>query len=157
VTAPQIAAALLDWSAYTRVLLATSRPDEGRRLNSEQLEAFEEAVRADRLHVCTPFRLEARYSAQTAEDFAELSEELDGFRQTDADADTWLLAERAQRELAADPTVSHRVKLADLLVAAVASQHRLGVLHYDADYDLISRHTTLDFESVWIAPAGSID
>jgi predicted nucleic acid-binding protein len=154
---PPIGAALLDWSAYTRVLLATSHPEGGRRLNAVQLNAFEEAVRVDRLHVCVPFRLEARYSARTTEDFLGLSEDLDGFRQATADAETWLLAERAQRDLAEDSAVSHRVKLADLLIAAIASQHDLGVLHYDADYDLISRHTTLDFESIWIAPAGSID
>jgi predicted nucleic acid-binding protein len=150
-------AALLDWSAYTRVLLAASHPEGGRRLSPAQMEEFEEAVLADRLYVCAPFRLEARYSARTVEDFLALSEDLDGFHQAVADAETWLLAMRAQRDLAEDPAVSHRVKLADLLVAAVASQYRAGVLHYDADYDLISRHTTLDFESVWIAPAGSID
>jgi predicted nucleic acid-binding protein len=149
--------ALLDWSAYTRVLLATSRLEGGKRLNPSQMKAFEKAVLADRLHVCTPFRLEARFSARTAKDFAVLSEDLDGFRQAPADADTWLFAERAQRDLAEDPAVNHRVKLADLLVAAIASQHRLGVLHYDADYDLISRHSELDFESVWIAPRGSVD
>jgi hypothetical protein len=157
VTLPPIEAALLDWSAYTRVLLATSHPEGGRRLSPDQLEAFEEAVLADHLHVCTPFRLEARYSARTAKDFLAFSEDLDGFRQAAADAETWLLAERAQRDLAEDSAVSHRVKLADLLVAAVAAQHRIGVLHYDADYDLIAHHTKLDFESVWIAPAGSID
>jgi predicted nucleic acid-binding protein len=114
-------------------------------------------VLADRLHVCTPFRLEARFSARSAEDFAALSEGLDGFPQAAGDAETWLLAERAQRDLAEGSGVSHRVKLADLLVAATASQHRLGILHYDADYDLIANHTELDFESVWIAPAGSVD
>jgi predicted nucleic acid-binding protein len=121
------------------------------------MKAFEEAALADCLHVCTPFRLEARFSARTADDFVSLSEDLDGFRQALADAETWLLAERAQSELAENPAVSHRVKLADLLVAAIASQHRLGVLHYDADYDLIADHSELDFESVWIAPRGSID
>ena len=148
---------LLDWSAYTRVLLATSRPGGGIRLNPSQVKAFEEAVLADRFYVCTPFRLEARFSARTAGDFASLSEDLDGFRQANADAETWLLAERAQRDLAEDPTVSHRVKLADLLVAAIASQRQLGVLHYDADYDLIAAHSKLEFESAWIAPRGSID
>lgn len=156
-TVPPIGAALLDWSAYARVLLATSHPAGGRRLASVQLRAFEEAVRGDRLYVCTPFRLEARYSARAAEDFLALSEDLDGFHRADADAETWLLAERAQRELAENSAVSHTVKLADLLVAAIASQHGLGILHYDADYDLLSHHTRLDFESIWIAPAGSVD
>jgi len=32
----------------------------------------------------------------------------------------------------------------------------LGVLHYDHDYDLISERTDLSYESVWVAPRGSI-
>jgi predicted nucleic acid-binding protein len=71
-------------------------------------------VLSDRLHVCAPFRLEARYSARTTEDFLALSEDLEGFHRADADSETWLLTERAQRDLAKDPAVSHRVKLADL-------------------------------------------
>ena len=148
---------LLDWSAYARVVLACTRSDAGRRLNPDAIERFDEAVREDRLHVSPPFRLEARYSARTATDFAALSSHLDDFRQAGGDAETWLLAERAQHELADDPSVSHRVRLPDLLLAAIASRHSLGVLHYDGDYDLIAAHTALDFESVWIAPAGSVD
>lgn len=69
---------LLDWSAYARVLLAQAKPDEGRRLSSDQLELFDEAVALDQLHVCTPFRLEARYSARCSSEFAALSAELAG-------------------------------------------------------------------------------
>ncbi len=46
---------------------------------------------------------------------------------------------------------------ADFLTAAIVAQHELGVLHYDSDYDLIADHTSLEFESVWIAPPGSAD
>jgi hypothetical protein len=31
-----------------------------------------------------------------------------------------------------------------------------GVLHYDRDYDLIAEHTSLSFESVCLAPAGTL-
>jgi hypothetical protein len=43
-----------------------------------------------------------------------------------------------------------------IVIAACA--HRTGyvVLHYDRDYDLIAAHTTLEFESDWVAPAGSL-
>jgi predicted nucleic acid-binding protein len=85
------------------------------------------------------------------------SEELDGFAQAMGDANTWRLTERSQRELAEDPAVSHRIGLPDLLLASIASQHGLGVLHYDGDYDLLAEHTSLEFESVWIAPPGSVD
>ncbi len=156
-TAPRLPAALLDWSAYARVLLAHTQPSTGRRLSPDAIERFEEALQDDRLRVCPPFRLEALYSARTAADFAALSEELDGLCQAAGDAETWQLAERAQRELADDKSVSHRVAPADLLTAAIASQHDLGVLHYDSDYDLIADHTSLDFASVWITPPGSTD
>lgn len=149
--------ALLDLSAYIRVTLAHMRPDRGRRLSREALVAFEEATRLDRLHASPPFRIEALYAAQTAAEFAAMSDELDGFAQANGDSETWLLAERTQRELAANPAVSHRLPLPDLLLASIASQHGLGVLHYDSDYDLLADHTSLEFESVWIAPAGSVD
>lgn len=86
-----------------------------------------------------------------------MSARLDNFATAEGDANTWLLAERSQRELARDPAVSHRIGMPDLLLASIASQHGLGVLHYDGDYDLLAEHTSLEFESVWIAPAGSVD
>jgi hypothetical protein len=42
-------------------------------------------------------------------------------------------------------------------VAAIAAVHGLGVLHYDADFDRIAEHSSLAFESVWIATAGALD
>ncbi len=155
--APDFVPALLDWSAYVRVVVAQTRPDRGRRLSRETLLAFQNAVRDNRLHASLPFRIEALHSARTGIDFVAFSEELDGFAQAGGDATTWLIAERTQRELAESRTVSHRIPLPDLLVASIASQHRLGVLHYDGDYDLLAEHTNLEFESVWIAPAGSVD
>jgi hypothetical protein len=46
------------------------------------------------------------------------------------------------------------VRSRDLLVAAAAQDAGLGVLHYDAGFDVLA--TVLDFESRWIAPAGSL-
>jgi hypothetical protein len=62
----------------------------------------------------------------------------------------------AQAELASAPGISHRVKPIDLLLAATADEHRLGVLHYDHDYDVIASHCGLTTRSVWIAPRGSM-
>jgi hypothetical protein len=50
----------------------------------------------------------------------------------------------------------HRRPPVDFLIAALADQHGLGVLHYDRDYDLIAAHGGLRFESRWIAPPGSL-
>jgi predicted nucleic acid-binding protein len=140
---------LLDNSAWARVGLG--------RLRGADSDRFEQAVRADELVVCAPFALEALYSARSAGDFRRLSAELAGFRQASADHRTWGIAATAQSALAADPAVSHRVKPIDLLLAAVADQRALGVLHYDHDYDTIAAHTPLTFRSVWIAPRGSLE
>lgn len=45
---------------------------------------------------------------------------------------------------------------ADLLIAAVADAHGLGVLHYDHDFDVIAARTSLDFRSEWLVAPGSL-
>ncbi len=138
-------------------MLGHARPDSGRRLDRQALLELDDAIRTGQLHATPPFRIETLYTAQTTSEFAAMEARLDSFAQADADANTWLIAERTQRELAEDPAVSHRISMPDLLLASIASQNELGVLHYDADYDLLAEHTSLEFESVWIAPPGSID
>jgi predicted nucleic acid-binding protein len=148
---------LVDWSAYARVILAHRRSGSGRRLSGQTLAAFDAAIRDDCIHASPPFRFEALYSAPDAAEFAALANYLDDLRQANGNLDTWRLVERIQRELAENPATSHRISLPDLLLASIASQHRLGVLHYDSDYDLLATHTSLEFESVWIASHGSVD
>lgn len=46
--------------------------------------------------------------------------------------------------------------LVDVLIAAIAHVHRVGVLHYDRDFDLIRARTSLRFQSVWLARAGTL-
>lgn len=46
----------------------------------------------------------------------------------------------------------HRLPPVDLLVAALAERHDLGVLHYD----LIAEKTDLRFDSVWLAARGTL-
>jgi predicted nucleic acid-binding protein len=55
------------------------------------------------------------------------------------------LAERSQRGR----------KIPDLLVAAAAEELSISVLHYDADFNLISEVTGQP--SQWVVPAGTID
>jgi predicted nucleic acid-binding protein len=45
----------------------------------------------------------------------------------------------------------------DIVIAACAHRTGYAVLHSDHDYDRIAAHTTLEFESDWVAPAGSLD
>jgi predicted nucleic acid-binding protein len=139
---------LLDNSAWARVGLS--------RLPAADRDRFEHGVRADELVVCPPFALEALYSARGPQDYRQLAAELSGFREVPANQRTWQIAAEAQAALAADVAVSHRVKPIDLLLAAVADQHALGILHYDHDYDTIDDHTPLTFRSIWVAPRGSL-
>src|SRR6266487_954369 len=136
-------AVALDFSAFARVMLAHARPDSGRRLDQRTLAEFDDELRANRLHATPPFRIETLYSTRAIAEFESMSARLDNFATAEGDANTWLIAERSQRELAEDPAVSHRIGLAGLLLASIASQHGLGVLHYDGDYDLLAEHTSL--------------
>ena len=42
----------------------------------------------------------------------------------------------------------------DLLIAAIAERHRLVVLHYDKDFDLIAKVSGQTVE--WVVPAGTV-
>lgn len=140
---------LLDNSVWARAL-------DG-RLKGRPREIFEQALATGELWSCPPTLLEMRYSARDGEDFATLAKQLSALPHASLDADSAAGALTAQAELAAAPGISHRVKPVDLLIAASASAHNVGVLHYDHDYDTIARHTSLSFASVWVAPRGSMD
>lgn len=139
---------LFDHSAWARLL-------DG-RLTGSSRKTFERALIAGELWTCPPTLLEMRYSARDSQDFALLTEELDALPHAPLNAEAAAAAVAAQAELAAVAGISHRVKPVDLLIAAVAATHDLGVLHYDHDYDTIEQHTSLSFSSVWAAPRGSI-
>ncbi len=61
---------------------------------------------------------------------------------------------QAQRELAA--VGHHRLPPADVTIAACAHEAGAGVLHYDRDYDILAKHTSLEFKSEWVAPPGTL-
>lgn len=72
----------------------------------------------------------------------------------EADVEVELSAQRAQRDLA--QAGYHRLSPVDLIVVACAAQAQGGVFHYDRDYDLILEHTSLHFESIWLAEPGTL-
>jgi predicted nucleic acid-binding protein len=140
---------LLDNSAWARAL-------DGRIAGAIR-DRFERALAAGELWTCPPGYMEMRFSARDEVAFAGVTGELDALPDAPLTAEDARAAVRAQAELAAAPGVSHRVKPVDLLIAAVAAREGLGVLHYDRDYDMIAEHTSLRFQSIWVAPRGSID
>ncbi len=68
------------------------------------------------------------------------------------DAEIEAGALEAQRELA--QVGHHRLPPADVIIASCAHAAGMGVLHYDGDYDVLAKHTSLHFRSEWLAEPG---
>ncbi|HWY18223.1 MAG TPA: PIN domain-containing protein [Solirubrobacteraceae bacterium] len=141
---------------------------KGRKLvvdNSAFQRGGNEIVRADWLRALEEGHLyrspilefEVLYSARNAREHAELREELEALRPLELSEAVVGAALEAQAKLARHAAGFHRLPHQDYLVAAIAAAHELGVLHYDADFDRIAEHSSLAFESVWIASAGTLD
>jgi len=139
---------LLDNSVWARSL-------DG-RLTGAPRKTFEKAIADGELWTCPPTLLEMRYSARDGQDFGLIAEELDALPHAPLSHEAGAAAITAQAQLATVAGISHRIKPVDLLIAAIAAEQGLGVLHYDHDYDTIAQHTALSFDSVWVAPRGSI-
>lgn len=137
---------LLDNSAWVRLGDASLPPHRS--------DEIARALEARRIAVCLPFLLEAGYSARDARAHGALIEELLALPLIQIDEDTERQAINAQRQLAR--AGHHRLPPVDLILAAIADRHAIGVLHYDADYDILTSKTDLRFESVWLAPRGTL-
>lgn len=112
------------------------------------------AIESGQLIACLPFILEAGYSARDAKDHRDLIAELLALPWVAIDDTVERRAVDAQRQLARSG--HHRMPPVDILVAALADRHEVGILHYDRDYDLIAARTDLRFASEWLAKAGSL-
>lgn len=137
---------LLDNSAWARL----SHPS----LPTWRAHEIADALEQSRLAVCLPLLLEAGYSARNARDHGELIEGLLTLPLIHIDGEVEKRAIDAQRQLAR--AGHHRLPPVDLILAAAADRHEVGVLHYDADYDILDAKTDLRFESVWLAPRGTL-
>ncbi len=137
---------LLDNSAWARLGEAS--------LPQQRADEIADALQARRIATCLPFLLEAGYSASSADVHDELIDELLALPQLHIDEDVERRAIVAQRQLAR--VGHHRLPPVDLIVAALADRHALGVLHYDSDYDILNTKTDLRFDSVWLVPRGTI-
>jgi predicted nucleic acid-binding protein len=101
---------------------------------------------------CGVVDLEILYSARNAAEHAVTREERGSLPRLEISDAMWRRAEEVQAALAHRST--HRgVSIPDLLIAATAELHSVGVLHYDKDFDLIADVTGQ--ECAWIVPRGS--
>jgi predicted nucleic acid-binding protein len=137
---------LIDNSAWS-LLLAGAMP-------RPRLNAVVEMLDSEEIATCLPFMLEAGYSTQSAADHQESIDRLGTLPAVSIDAEVEATARKAHRELAR--VGHHRLSPIDVIIAACAHEAGYGVLHYDRDYDRIVELTSLSFESVWVAPAGTL-
>jgi predicted nucleic acid-binding protein len=137
---------LLDNSAWARLGLD--------RLERERGEEVAEWMSNLHLATCLPFLLEAGYSARSGSDRAAMMADLTRLPHVDIDGEIEGVAMQAQRELA--EIGHHRLAPTDIVIAACAHTAGIGVLHYDGDYDVLEKRTALTFESVWLAPPGTL-
>lgn len=113
------------------------------------------ALRNRQIATCPIVKLELLYSARDGSDFDSLDAMLGSLRDLPITRSVTNAALAALRRLAHVQPLRHRsVKLPDLLIAAAAQDGAIGVLHYDAHFDLLAE--VLEFESRWIAPRGSL-
>jgi predicted nucleic acid-binding protein len=126
-----------------------------RRRKPGARDRIEEALEAGDIVVCLPFLLEAGYSARSGSDHDAQIGRLQILPRVEMTVEVERLALRAQSELAA--VGHHRLSPVDLMLVACAHHSGHRVLHYDRDYDVIAAHTSLEFESDWVAPAGTLD
>jgi predicted nucleic acid-binding protein len=116
-------------------------------------EVVEPMARRGELARATVSDLEVGFSARNATEWDGLVDALGAFERLDTTTAHVNRALQVQRLLA---THSQRGrKIPDLLIAAAAEELGVGVLHYDADFDLIAGVTGQRCQ--WVVPAGEIE
>jgi predicted nucleic acid-binding protein len=137
-----IAKFLIDTSAAARM----TRPDVRARL--------EPLIAGAVVATCATLDAEALYSARSMEEYEQIrADRRIAYEYLPTDDEHWQRAFAAQRDLAR--TGRHRaVGIADLLTAVLAAEHRVTVLHFDADFDTASE--VIEFEHRWVAARGVV-
>lgn len=97
--------------------------------------------------------LEVGYSARNELEWDRLAAALGAFDLVESTASHHRRALQVQRLLAQRSQRGR--KIPDLLIAAAGEERGLTVLHYDADFDLISAVTGQPCQ--WVVPAGTAD
>jgi predicted nucleic acid-binding protein len=137
-----IARFLIDTSAAARMRLAVV---------ADRLEPL---ITGGLVATCATLDAEALYSARGPEEYEQVrADRRAGYEYLPTDEVHWQRAFDAQRALARSGR--HRaVGIADLLTAVLAVQHRMTIVHYDADFEIAAE--VLAFEHRWVVPRGSV-
>jgi predicted nucleic acid-binding protein len=116
--------------------------------------SWTEALVGDRLRLSPAARLEILFSARGGEQFDALADELSALRPAPFTAAVMRAAEHGMRMLAHRSSGAQRIPIVDYFVAAAAQEMGAAVIHYDRGYDTLAE--VLEFESVWLAEAGTL-
>lgn len=104
--------------------------------------------------LCAPVAFELGFTARSASDHDAIMSRVGAFGSAPATEGDLQRALELQRLLAGRGR--HRaLSLVDALVAAIAESGGLTVLHYDADFDMVSEATGQPTQ--WIVPRGTAD
>jgi predicted nucleic acid-binding protein len=115
------------------------------------LEWFAGAIVDGFVAVCDQVLMEVLFSARDIDDFESIEQGMLACPWLTTQPADWAEARRVFRELAARGPLHHRqVKIPDLLIAAVAARHSVGIVHYDRDFDVIASVTGQPAR--WAAP-----
>ncbi|MFF0725815.1 PIN domain nuclease [Streptomyces sp. NPDC004134] len=117
-------------------------------------ERLDELNRDGLLAVCAPVEYEILYSARDkaeATRFRTLLRAFDYLPCNDAEFERALEVQ----SLAMNSGFHRALSLADVLIAATAERHRVTILHYDGDFDMIAGVTGQRAD--WVARPGTAD
>ena len=117
-------------------------------------DSWVQVLLAGRLRISPAVRLEILLSVRSGADFDLLAERLSAMRTAPLTAATARAAQDAMRTLAHRSAGAQRIPVVDYLIAAAAQEIGAAVLHYDCDYDTLAE--IMGFESIWLAPPGSL-
>jgi predicted nucleic acid-binding protein len=137
-----IARFLIDTSAAARMRLAAV---------ADRLEPL---ITGGLVATCATLDAEALYNARSPGEYEQVrADRREAFEYLPTDDVHWQRAFDAQRTLAA--TGRHRAAgIADLVTAVLAAEHRMTIVHYDADFEIAAE--VLSFEHRWVLPRGIV-
>jgi predicted nucleic acid-binding protein len=142
------------WASWGELPLVVDTSAWSRAHHPAVQDRWTEALLAERLRLSPIARLEILVSARSGKDFDMLAERLTAIRAAPLTPTVARAAEHAMRTLAHRSAGAQRIPIADYLVAAAAQETGAAVLHYDHDYDTLAE--VMAFESIWLAPRGSL-
>jgi predicted nucleic acid-binding protein len=133
---------VVDTSAWARAHLPSVR------------ESWKEVLLDRRLRLSPAVRFEILFSARDDRSFDALAERLSAIQAAPLTTSVIRSAEQAMRALAHRSAGAQRLPIVDYLVASAALELGAAVIHYDQDYDTLAE--LMGFESIWLAPAGTL-